>query len=114
MYACMCVHVNVCLSLCLYKIICMYVDVACVCMYVFMYVYYLSVCLHTCVYVCAHIHMCIVLYIIMCMLCMCTTVYECLYICDWASENGPSGHTNFDHIFHVCCIITNDLLKLYK
>ena len=33
-------------------------------------------------------------------------------ICDWASENGPSGHTKFDHIFHICCIITNELLKL--
>ena len=36
------------------------------------------------------------------------------HICDWVSENGPSGHTNFDHIFHICCIITNDLLKLYQ
>ena len=35
-------------------------------------------------------------------------------ICDWASKNGPSGHINFDHIFHICCIITNDLLKLHK
>ena len=37
-----------------------------------------------------------------------------IHNCDWASDNGPSGHTNFDHIFHVCCIITNDLLKLLK
>ena len=36
-----------------------------------------------------------------------------LQICDRASDNGPSGHTNFDHIFHICCIITNDLLKQY-
>ena len=35
-------------------------------------------------------------------------------ICDWASENRPSGHTKFDHIFHICCIITNALLMLCK
>ena len=35
-------------------------------------------------------------------------------ICDWASENGPSEHTKFDHIFHICCIITCNVLKLYK
>ena len=32
---------------------------------------------------------------------------ETFHICDWASENGLSGHTKFDHIFHICCIITN-------
>ena len=35
-------------------------------------------------------------------------------ICDWASENGPSGHTKFNHIFHICCNITNELVKLCK
>ena len=35
-------------------------------------------------------------------------------ICDWASENGPSRHTKFDHIFHICCIITNELQMLCK
>ena len=29
-----------------------------------------------------------------------------IHICDWANENGPSGHTKFDHIFQLCCTIT--------
>ena len=40
--------------------------------------------------------------------------YHAQLICDWASENGPSWHTKFHHIFHICCIITNELLKLGK
>ena len=43
--------------------------------------------------------------------CICAMWLE---ICDWDSENGPSGRTEFDHIFHICCIITNNLLWLYK
>ena len=34
--------------------------------------------------------------------------------CDWANKNGPSGHIKFLHIFQICCIITNDLLKPLK
>ena len=44
--------------------------------------------------------------------------YHCMYTvivtCDWASKNGPSGHTKFDHIFQICCIISNYLLKVLK
>ena len=36
-----------------------------------------------------------------------TTQWQWKQKCDWASKNGPSGHTKFDHIFHICCIITN-------
>ena len=42
------------------------------------------------------------------------SLHNIIIICGWASENGPSGHTKFDHTFHFCCIITNDLLKLCK
>ena len=41
-------------------------------------------------------------------------IYDKLAICDWASEKGPSGHTKFDQIFHICCIITLDMLKLHE
>ena len=43
--------------------------------------------------------------------CICRDTYHVsLVICDWASENGPSGHTKFDHIFQICLFITNNLL----
>ena len=32
-------------------------------------------------------------------------------ICDQASENGPSGHIKFDHLFQLCCIITKNINK---
>ena len=38
---------------------------------------------------------------------------QALQICDWASKNGPSGHTKFD-IFQLCWFITKDLLTLLK
>ena len=45
-------------------------------------------------------------------------MYHCMYTvivtCDWASKNGPSGHIKFDHIFQICCIISNYLLKVLK
>ena len=45
---------------------------------------------------------------------LCSAFVVYFVICDWASENGPSGDTKFDHIFQIYCIIANDLLKLYK
>ena len=35
-------------------------------------------------------------------------------ICDWASEDRPSGHIKFDESFQIYCFITNDLFKLLK
>ena len=35
-------------------------------------------------------------------------------ICDWASEDRPSGHVKFDESFQIYCFITNDLFKPLK
>ena len=32
----------------------------------------------------------------------------------WASKNGPSRHIKFHHVFQMCCIKTNAVLKLLK
>ena len=37
--------------------------------------------------------------------------YVLFIICDWASENGSSGHMKVHYIFQIGCIITNDPLK---
>ena len=42
------------------------------------------------------------------------TLFGSTHICDWANENGPSGHIKFYHIFPIYFIITNCVPKPLK